>query len=45
MLQLAHIADIFSHLNDLNISLQGHDKTVFSWEIKLMLSLKNVTSG
>jgi hypothetical protein len=28
VLQLAYLADIFSHLNDLNISLQGHDKSI-----------------
>jgi hypothetical protein len=28
VLQLAYLADIFSHLNDLNISLQEHDKSI-----------------
>jgi hypothetical protein len=32
MQQLVYLADIFSHLNDLNIIFQVRDKKFFSWE-------------
>jgi hypothetical protein len=37
MLQLAYLADILSYLSHLDISLQGCDKKIFSWVMKLML--------
>jgi hypothetical protein len=44
MLKLAYLADIFSHLNGLNIRVQGRDKNILLVGVNIILSIKNYTS-
>jgi len=37
---LAYLSDIFAHLNELNLSLQGSHVTIFKVEVKIEAMIK-----
>lgn len=44
LLKLAYLADIFHHLNDLNVSLQGRDKTILFAQDKVNSFLRKLAT-